>query len=107
MANTRKMLERMPDNRLDWRPHGKSWNMGELATHVAFIPGWTVDTMEKDRPSGQVRPERRAAARAAIAGFAALLRDESRNPPPAAVLISFAGVRAEARRRPKSAPQLR
>ena len=48
MANTRKMLERVPDDRLDWRPHAKSWNMVALATHVAFIPGWTVDTIEKD-----------------------------------------------------------
>lgn len=48
MANTRKMLERVPDDRLDWRPHAKSWNMGALATHIAFIPGWTVDTIQKD-----------------------------------------------------------
>ena len=48
MANTRKMLERVPDDRLEWRPHAKSWNMGALATHIAFLAGWAVDTIQKD-----------------------------------------------------------
>jgi len=48
MANTRKMLERVPDDRLEWRPHTKSWNMGALATHIAFLAGWSVDTIQKD-----------------------------------------------------------
>ena len=48
MANTRKVLERVPDDRWDWKPHQKSWNMSSLATHVAFIPSWDVDTIGKD-----------------------------------------------------------
>jgi len=48
MANTRKMLERVPDDRLEWRPHTKSWNMGALATHIAFLAGWSVDTIHTD-----------------------------------------------------------
>ena len=48
MANTRKMLERVPDDKLDWRPHAKSWDMVSLATHIAFIPSWCVDTIRKD-----------------------------------------------------------
>jgi uncharacterized damage-inducible protein DinB len=41
MANTRKALERVPDDRLGWKPHEKSGTMGWLATHIAFIPHWT------------------------------------------------------------------
>jgi uncharacterized damage-inducible protein DinB len=48
MANTRKTLERVPDDKLDWKPHPKSFSMGSLATHIVVMTGWTVDTMEKD-----------------------------------------------------------
>jgi uncharacterized damage-inducible protein DinB len=48
MANTRKVLERVPDDKLSWRPHPKSWTMGELATHVATLPSWTVETFGRD-----------------------------------------------------------
>ena len=48
MPNTRKMLERIPDEKWDWRPHPKSWTTRELATHIATIPAWMVDTIEKD-----------------------------------------------------------
>ena len=39
MANTRKVLERVPDECWDWKPHQKSWPIGKLAMHVATIPG--------------------------------------------------------------------
>jgi uncharacterized damage-inducible protein DinB len=48
MANTRKMLERIPQEIWDWKPHPKSSTTRELATHIATIPGWMVDTIEKD-----------------------------------------------------------
>jgi uncharacterized damage-inducible protein DinB len=35
---TRRVLERVPDDRLDWRPHDKSMTLGQLAMHVATIP---------------------------------------------------------------------
>ena len=38
-ATTRRVLDRVPGDRLDWRPHPKSLTLGELATHVATIPG--------------------------------------------------------------------
>jgi len=41
MANTRKALERVPDDKLGWKPHEKSGTMGWLATHIAMIPHWT------------------------------------------------------------------
>ncbi len=48
MANTRKTLERVPDNKADWKPHPKSFAMMALSTHIANMIGWTTDTMTKD-----------------------------------------------------------
>ena len=42
MASTRRLLERLPTGRLDWKPHGKSRTLGELATHVTELPRWGV-----------------------------------------------------------------
>jgi uncharacterized damage-inducible protein DinB len=36
---TRRVLERVPEDRLDWRPHPKARSLGQLALHVASIPG--------------------------------------------------------------------
>jgi uncharacterized damage-inducible protein DinB len=36
---TRRVLERVPDAQLDWRPHPKARTLGELALHVASVPG--------------------------------------------------------------------
>lgn len=36
--STKKMLERVPDNRFDWQPHEKSMTLGQLAAHVAGLP---------------------------------------------------------------------
>src|SRR5215469_12106543 len=48
MANTRKSLERVPDDKLDWRPHQKSTTFGGLATHLATINHWTDAIMNQD-----------------------------------------------------------
>ena len=40
MDTTRRMLARVPEARLDWRPHAKSKSLRELATHVMEIPRW-------------------------------------------------------------------
>ncbi len=37
---TRRVLERVPEAAFEWRPHPKSFNMGELATHLSRIPHW-------------------------------------------------------------------
>jgi uncharacterized damage-inducible protein DinB len=39
-ANTRKMLENVPTDKNDWKPHEKSMKLGNLANHVAELPGW-------------------------------------------------------------------
>ena len=53
-ANARKTLERVPDAKFDWKPHAKSFSMGALAGHIAFIPHWAVETIEK--PEFDVNP---------------------------------------------------
>jgi len=40
IATTRRMLERVPNGSNDWRPHAKSRTLGELATHLAQLPGF-------------------------------------------------------------------
>ena len=48
MANTRKTLERVPDDKLGWKPHEKSMTMGRLAGHVAELPMWGQMTINQD-----------------------------------------------------------
>ena len=45
MANTRKTLERAPDDKFAWKPHEKSMTLGRLAGHLAEMPGWGVYTL--------------------------------------------------------------
>ena len=40
MGTTRKLLERLPEAQLSWKPHEKSMSLGGLATHLANIPRW-------------------------------------------------------------------
>ena len=48
MWKTRKTLERVPEDKLDFRPHAKSMTMGGLATHIANMLGWAKITIEQD-----------------------------------------------------------
>ena len=84
MSTTRKVLERVPDDRLDWKPHPRSFSLGQLATHVATIPMWGEVTIAKSEldvaagrspelPQSRVELLQRfdrnvAAARSALAG---------------------------------------
>jgi uncharacterized damage-inducible protein DinB len=45
---TRRMLERIPDDRLGWRPHPKSMTLAQLANHVATIPGGVARMSQLD-----------------------------------------------------------
>jgi uncharacterized damage-inducible protein DinB len=40
MGTTRRLLERLPDDKLAWKPHEKSMSLGGLATHLSNIPQW-------------------------------------------------------------------
>jgi uncharacterized damage-inducible protein DinB len=48
MANTRKVLERVPDDKFNWKAHPKSNTIGWNANHLAEIPGWVEGTLTKD-----------------------------------------------------------
>ncbi len=48
MANTRKLLERVPEKLTDYKPHHKSMPMSRLAGHVAELPGWAKETFTRD-----------------------------------------------------------
>jgi len=59
MANTRKMLERVPEDHFDYQPHPKSWKLNRLAGHVAELPSWVGHTMKVELlelQPGQVTP---------------------------------------------------
>jgi len=49
MANTRKMLERVPDGKFDYKPHEKSMKLGRLAAHTAEVPSWVTGTLRTER----------------------------------------------------------
>jgi uncharacterized damage-inducible protein DinB len=59
-GTTRRLLERVPAQRLTWAPHKKSMTLGRLATHIAELPGWVGSIVEKDEfdigTSGYVPP---------------------------------------------------
>ena len=55
MANARKSLERVPDDKFDWKSHEKSMTLGALSSHVANIAGWTASTFDGDELD--VQPE--------------------------------------------------
>lgn len=47
-ATTRRVLERVPGDKLDWRPHSKSMSLGQLSLHVAQTPGNVAQLIEPD-----------------------------------------------------------
>jgi len=58
---TRKFLERLPENKLTWKPHEKSKTAGDLALHIANTPGMIAQAALEDAwsppSSGNPQPE--------------------------------------------------
>jgi uncharacterized damage-inducible protein DinB len=48
---TRRVLERVPNDKLTWRPHEKARTIGELALHVAVLPGAVAEFVAKPSPA--------------------------------------------------------
>jgi uncharacterized damage-inducible protein DinB len=48
LGTTRKLLERVPEEHLAWKPHEKSMTLGGLALHVATIPSWVTRVLAAD-----------------------------------------------------------
>jgi uncharacterized damage-inducible protein DinB len=63
--STRRVLERIPDAHLAWKPHPKSMSLGQLALHVATVPGNVAELAAMDtvpEPPAFVQPEAATAA---------------------------------------------
>lgn len=58
MATTRRVLERVPEDRADWKPHEKSTSMGNLAAHLATLPSMVGRTLSQ--PEMNLIPEGRS-----------------------------------------------
>ena len=48
MISVQKTLERIPEDKLTWKPHEKSMPLGRLAGHVAELSGWAANTIQSD-----------------------------------------------------------
>ena len=48
MANTKKVLERIPEDKLEWKIHEKSNTIGWVGMHLAEIPGWADMSLNQD-----------------------------------------------------------
>jgi uncharacterized damage-inducible protein DinB len=53
---TRRMLERVPADKFDWKPHTKSMSLKNLATHIAEIPEWISMTINTDELDFEAAP---------------------------------------------------
>ncbi len=71
MGTTRRLLERVPDERLAWKPHEKSMSLGGLATHLSNLPNWGTTIMSDQSYDLDAGPPHMAEAtsRAAILEF--------------------------------------
>jgi uncharacterized damage-inducible protein DinB len=45
---TKRVLDRIPDDKLSWRPHPKSFSLGQLALHIASVPGGVTTIAMQD-----------------------------------------------------------
>jgi uncharacterized damage-inducible protein DinB len=64
-GTTRRVLERVPDAELGWRPHPKSMSLGQLALHIATVPGGVAQIAVRpgmDEPPQFVQPAAESAA---------------------------------------------
>lgn len=48
LAVTRKVLEQLPPQHFEWKPHEKSMSLGKLALHVATLPDWARGAIGED-----------------------------------------------------------
>lgn len=80
MATTRKLLERLPDARLGWKPHDRSMSLGRLATHLAEIPQWSKHIICEDGIDlkGNYQPHEEQSAAAILALFDAAVAESRR-----------------------------
>lgn len=56
MTTTRRLLERVPSDRGQWKPHPKSFALGHLAQLVSWMPGWVTNTLSSTELDLAVAP---------------------------------------------------
>jgi uncharacterized damage-inducible protein DinB len=58
-ATTRRVLERIPEGKLSWKPHAKSMSLGQMALHVATTPGMVAELITESprQPPQFIQPE--------------------------------------------------
>jgi uncharacterized damage-inducible protein DinB len=67
IGSTRRVLERLPNDKLTWKPHEKSNTLGELATHMVSIVGWQVAALDTEGLDfSKIAPTPPAATREAL-----------------------------------------
>jgi uncharacterized damage-inducible protein DinB len=89
MANTRKVLERVPEDRVSWKPHERSTSLGDLAVHLANLPVWTGIALK--RAEVDVKVPESMPARRTFTTRAAMLESFDRNVADARKAIEAAG----------------
>jgi uncharacterized damage-inducible protein DinB len=58
LISTKKLLESVPADKLDWQPHSKARSLGELALHVATVPGRYLTFAREGNTTVQALTER-------------------------------------------------
>jgi uncharacterized damage-inducible protein DinB len=72
MGTTRKLLERLPEDKLAWKPHAKSMSLGGLATHLGNIPHWASTILNEasfDLATAPPSPDERTSRADIVAAF--------------------------------------
>lgn len=69
MAATRRMLERVPAAKADWKPHPKSKSLGELAVHITELPRWGMRLHEESWTVGSEKAPPMSTASEYLARF--------------------------------------
>jgi uncharacterized damage-inducible protein DinB len=58
---TKRVLERIPENKLTWKPHPKAYSLGQLAMHIAIAPGRiasaAIEDVHEFTPAGPLEPK--------------------------------------------------
>jgi uncharacterized damage-inducible protein DinB len=76
MATTRRLLERVPGDKADWKPHPKSFSLGHLAQLVSWMPGWIANALrETELNLSGVTPYSTEKTETLVAGFDKNVRD--------------------------------
>lgn len=73
-STTRKVLSRVPADKLSWKPHPKSYSLGQLAQHIASLPHWIAGSLlpgefDMAKGGGDFSPKEAASVEAVLKTF--------------------------------------